>query len=202
VWIAIVQARKRAYHGSKAALVMHDVMHANTSLSLRPASRFGLGEDFAGSPIQIADVALPLSAFTGPPGGKTLPIVASTFRKTLASLDGETLRAQVHSLAYEASPQRIWQAFLGRKHVIFTSWVKEAAYEVDFGVGEPVWMESVMDDLDGIVVLCEGAPLPGVAELSDQEKKWWRYGVDLGVHLETKALAELIADVSFLLLRE
>lgn len=198
VWIAIVQARKRAYHGSEAALVRHDVMHANTSLSLRPVSRLDLGEDFAGSPIQIADVALSLSALTDHPG-RTLSTVASTFRKTLASLDSETLRAQLHSLAYEASPQRIWQAFLGRKHVIFTSWVKESAYEIDFGVGEPMWMESVMDDLDGIVVLCEGTPLPGQAKISEGEKKWWRHGVDVSIHLESKALAELIVNVSFLM---
>jgi len=80
--------------------------------------------------------------------------------------------------------------------------VKELAYDVDFGLGTPpVWMESVMPDMDGIVVLCEGAPMETVptcgGEHHDSKRKWWRDGVDVSIHLEERALAELLADESF-----
>jgi len=204
IWLGIVLARKRAYEGTPAALDAADIMHANTSFSLRPKSRLDLDESFAGSPIQMADITLPLSRFTAGSRHEILSTIAGTFRNTLASLDRGTLQAQLHSLAYEASPQRIWQGFLGRKHLIITSWVKELAYDVDFGLGTPpVWMESVMPDMDGIVVLCEGGPMETVPAASGEyhgsRKKWWRDGVDVSIHLEKRALAELLADESFLM---
>ena len=94
-----------------------------------------------------------------------------------------------------------------------TSWVKEGGYEVDFGGGKLIWMESVMLDMDGIVVVAEGVPNEkkekeagkGDAEVHggrhrprEEKKRWWKDGVDVSIHLERSAMEELVADAWFL----
>jgi hypothetical protein len=199
VWSGIVRARQLAYVETAQALIEEDKVHACISISLRPRARLDLGDAFIGSPIQIAAVALPVSDFAG---HEMQASIASTIRTTLATLDRGALQAQVHSLAYEASPQRIWQAFLGRKHIIFTSWVKEGAYDVDFGHGQALWMEPVMNDMDGIVVACEASDRRqrerDYTKPIASNGKWFEHGVDVSIHLERKALQVLLEDKAFL----
>jgi hypothetical protein len=61
----------------------------------------------------------------------------------------------LHDAAHKVCAQRLWQAFLGWRHLILTPWLHLAIYEADFGWGKPKYVDSVMAPCDGIVVIVE-----------------------------------------------
>ncbi|KAH6687028.1 transferase family protein [Verticillium dahliae] len=80
--------------------------------------------------------------------------------------------------AWEVSPQRIWQAFLGERHVLVTSWLRIGVYEVELFGARPAWVHSVMPRMDGCVQVMEGR----------------EGGMDVSVYLEAQAMDRLLAD--------
>ncbi len=126
------------------------VLHCHITFGLR--ARLSLGDDFVGSPIMMADVAM--QAREACAAGR----IAAQMRSTLGAFDPPAIRAHLHAVWYEATPQRIWQAFLGRRHVIVTSCVHTGAFAVDFGAGRPCHVEPVMPRVDGCISMIEAAP--------------------------------------------
>jgi len=71
-------------------------------------------------------------------------------------------------------------------------------------------MQSVMLDMEGIMVLCEGVPNESIpnesvsneiresASKEEGKKHWWKDGVDVSIRLKRSALEQLVADMSFL----
>ena len=57
----------------------------------------------------------------------------------------------LHDLAFEVSPHRLWNGFLGRRNTIVTSWLRLKAYEVDFGTSVPRFVDAFMPNMDGCV---------------------------------------------------
>ena len=71
---------------------------------------------------------------------KSIAPMALRVRSSVARFNLAALSAVLHDTAYEISPQRIWQAFLGRQHVIATSWAHQHVYEVDLGLA---WLRAM-----------------------------------------------------------
>lgn len=186
VWALINRARAFEHD--------NDAVHLNVSFGLRTRLRPALPDSFLGSPIMNADALC-----TGREASiDSAASVAGVIRSTVAKFTPEALAAMLHDAAFEVTPRRLWQAFLGRRHVIVTSWVHQHLYEVDFGTGSlPRYVEAVMPSCDGIVEIMEAAPTgadAGVQHDSKKQKHWSDDGVDVSVCLEQEAMKRLVQD--------
>jgi len=189
IWACINRARGLEHD--------EETVHLDISFGLRSRLSPALPDAFLGSPVMLADVSS-----SGREASMESPAaMASRIRSTLARFNSSTLSAHLHDAAYEASPQRLWQAFLGRRHVLVTSWVHSRVYEVDFGTAlPPRYVEAVMPSMDGCVQLMEAAPVESSKEVlgSSRDLKklnhWCDNGVDVSIHLESKAMERLLKD--------
>ncbi|KAK8063607.1 transferase family protein [Apiospora saccharicola] len=81
-------------------------------------------------------------------------------------------------VTYEKSPQRIWQAFLDRRHVLTTTWARSGIYGVDFGFGSGIrYADAVLPAMDGGVLIKEG--LPSLSASTSASSSWTDDGVDI-----------------------
>jgi len=157
---------------------------------VRPA--YQLTNAFMGSPIIMINVELPGTTVAGTASVETIPMgpLAQCIRETIVKVaDTTDLVAHFHSIAYEKSPQRIWQAFLGRRHILVTTWARAGLYDIDFGLGgEGIsYAEGIVPDMDGTVLIKE-APGPHFA------KTWTDNGVDVLINIRDEDMQRLIKD--------
>ncbi|KAG7448022.1 uncharacterized protein BT62DRAFT_946892 [Guyanagaster necrorhizus] len=162
VWGCINRAR---------GLVEGDEVHMELTFGLRP--RLKLPDRFIGSPIMLADVRTPTS---------------QGIHDTLSQFTINALKAHLHEKKFEVAPKRLWQAFLGHRHVLVTSWVHTGVYEADFGGGSPRYVEAVMPKLDGLLQVME------VQNRHGEHCRWYDAGVDLQLHLEEEVMVRLLED--------
>ncbi|KAF1970375.1 hypothetical protein BU23DRAFT_211572 [Bimuria novae-zelandiae CBS 107.79] len=163
-------------------------VHANITFGLRTRVSPPLSPSFLGSPLQIAKVTLPWSVASS---STALPSIASSIKRTLNVFTPAAIAAQIYAIAHELSPQRLWQAFLGREHMLVTSWAHTGLYTCDFGTGgAPQYVHPIMPLVDGCVQIIEGAPIGPITE----GKKWYEDGVDVAIYLEREAMARLVKD--------
>ena len=94
-----------------------------------------------------------------------------------------------HDLAFEISPHRIWNAFLGLRNTIVTSWLYLKAYEVDFGEGVPRFVDAFMPNMDGCVHIMEN----GNARATSK-KNWYEQTVSVSLHLRSDVMEKLLHD--------
>ncbi|KAK4223067.1 transferase family-domain-containing protein [Podospora fimiseda] len=183
IWSCITRARKPNPQQDDT-----EPIHCDLVIGVRRA--LGLGEAFQGSPIVIVNVEMPVSEVSIPDNTAK---IAEKIRETIEKVNNkEALAAHLHGLAFEKSPQRIWQAFLGRRHILVTSWVRAGLYEIDFGFGGGVrYSEGIVPAMDGNVVVKEGPPL----ELGGNGKEGWsRNGVDVLVCLRDEDMQRFVED--------
>jgi hypothetical protein len=161
----------------------------NMTFGIRPRLSPPLPDKFLGSPILIAAIASPSSPST--PGKETLlSMSAKQIRNTLQAFTPSAISAHIHDTAFEYCPQRIWQAFLGRKHLLLTTWLYLGVHDIAFvGNGGPElrFVESVMPSCDGLVQIMEA---PG----GRGDGHWSRNGVDVNLFLEKEAMERLLED--------
>ena len=188
IWSCIVRARQL---GKDDGLV-----HCDLVLGVRSA--FKLGEDFWGSPIITMNVELPGSEVgyekSSNAAAAMVPI-ARKIRHTISTVsEAANLADHLHSAAYEESPQRIWQAFLGRRHILVTTWARAGIYDVDFGLGSRIrYADGIVPNLDGDILIKEA--LPSSKEfLSRSRPSWTDSGVDISVHICTNDMDRLLKD--------
>lgn len=158
--------------------------YLDLTFGLRP--RLSLPLNFLGSPIMIA--AIPLTTPSPPIAYPSIATVASTIRSTLEIFTPSALGALLHDTAFEVSPQRLWRAFLGKKHILQTTWVGAGAGELDFiGEGGPK-LRFIKPEMggDGLVLIIEG--------LGEKKGHWTANGVDVMVYLEKGAMERLLED--------
>ncbi|KAM0201865.1 hypothetical protein ACHAPI_001921 [Fusarium lateritium] len=148
-------------------------------------SSFQLDHKFLGSPVVMMNVELPASKVSD---SSNLTEVATQVRTTLKKVaDPTNLAAHLHGVAFEKTPQRIWQAFLGRRHLIVTTWARAGIYDVDFGFGSTCsYAEGVVPEMDGNVLIKEAPGPPG--------KYWTDNGVDISIHIKTTDIERMIKD--------
>ncbi|KAJ9259628.1 hypothetical protein DTO212C5_8582 [Paecilomyces variotii] len=186
IWSCINRARNMD-RGINEGLVHCDLVYG-----LR--ERLRLGASFLGSPIVMLDISMDASSARQ----TDIAPLASAIRSTLTQITPEGLRAHLHSVAYEDSPQRLWQAFLGERHILVTSWAQTPVYSVDFGTGSvPRYVEAIIPDMDGNVQIKQG-PRPAVNAVPDlvsaESQSWYNNGVDISVHLRSSAMEKLLKD--------
>jgi hypothetical protein len=106
--------------------------------------------------------------------------IATKIRSSISLYYPDNLKARLHDLCFEVTSQRLWEAYLGRRHVIFTSWAHLSLYGVDFGGsrGRPRFVEPYMPVLDGLLCLMDGRP--GQKD-KEGNRNWCDDGVDVAV---------------------
>lgn len=152
-----------------------------------------------GSPIVILNLEMRASELTSTSTTATdkseqainIQHVAQHIRKTInQASDRSLLAAHLHSVAFEKTPQRMWQAFMGRRHILVTTWARAGLYEVDFGFGDESkvrYAEGIVPDMDGIVLIKEAGAV-------EKGMSWTERGVDISVRLRREDMERLIRD--------
>ncbi|KAI8281167.1 hypothetical protein K4K60_004401 [Colletotrichum sp. SAR11_57] len=188
VWSCIMRARQLGKDEGP--------VHCDLVLGVRSA--FKLGTDFMGSPIIMMKIEMPGSEVCyEQPGNATgaIETVARKVRNTISEVNSPaSIADHLHSAAYEKSPQRIWQAFLGRRHILVTTWARAGIYDVDFGLGSHIrYADGVVPNLDGNILIKEAPPSSGEF-LSGSRPSWTDSGVDVSVHICTEDMERLLKD--------
>lgn len=168
-----------------------DSVHCDLVLGTRPA--FQLGSSFLGSPTMMLNIEMTASNVAS---GKALGPVANRIRETLSTVnDPKRLATHLHSIAYEKSPQRIWQAFLGRRHILVTTWARSGVYGVDFGLGSRIrYADGVVPCLDGCILIVDGPPTEPTPTLDPEARGWTEDGVDVTLPLRCEDMHRLLQD--------
>lgn len=172
MWLRINHARE---------LPSQTTTYLDLTMGLRP--RFSLPQNLLGSPIMIT--AIPWTITETFP---TLASLASSIRKTLQKFTPSSIGACLHDAAFEVSPQRLWRAFLGEKHVLQTSWIQSGFQDVDFVGGGGPKLRYVQPEMggDGLLLVMEA--------LGEGRGHWSVNGVDVHIYLEESTIKRLLED--------
>ncbi|EFW99055.1 transferase family protein [Grosmannia clavigera kw1407] len=174
-------------------------VHCDLVLGLRSALK--LGESFMGSPIIMINVemsgteaCLTECLTEGKPTGLLAPIAKKVRETIVTTSNRDNLSAHLHTVAFEKSPQRLWQAFLGQRHILVTTWARAGLYDVDFGLGSDIrYADGLMPSLDGVVFIKEAPPSSG-GFVSASRPSWTSDGVDIGINIKTEDMERLLKD--------
>ncbi|KAI0382253.1 transferase family protein [Hypomontagnella monticulosa] len=169
IWILINRARQ--YDD------LQDEVYIDLSLGLRNRVSPPLPDSFVGSPMILGYVPM-----TGSEATKaTIGSIAGSIREMTNRFTPEIVTACLHDAAYEVCPQRFWQAFVGSRHMLVTSWLRTGAYELDFCATQQQarYVQGVMPRLDGLVQVMD------IAETGD---------FDISVYLEKETSQRLVQD--------
>ncbi|CAG7989971.1 unnamed protein product [Penicillium salamii] len=136
-----------------------------------------LPDSFVGSPLLITHVGAPGSSVCR----ETLGKKASQIRQTMQRFTPEAMGAILHDAAFEVSPQRLWQAFMGTEHTIVTSWLRLRLHDVNFMRGSQLrYAHAIMPKLDGCAQIMDSGIGDG--------------GMDIALYLDKEAMEKLIWD--------
>jgi hypothetical protein len=193
LWRIVTRSR-----GNKA------LVHLDMSLGLRNRLTPALPPTFLGSPIINITTTLQSSSLLS-----SLPAAAQAIRSTITS-SIPLLPALIHHEAYALDPIREWNAFMGKEHLMVTSWLGIGAGEVDFGDGPAEWVCADMWPIDGLVVLMDmdrdvERRADGPVEAREQVKRrvkgeklrnarWHENGVTIRLVLTEDVMAAVLAD--------
>ncbi|KAI1099218.1 transferase family protein [Jackrogersella minutella] len=169
MWILINRARKHEN--------TQDDVYIDITLGVRNRLDPPLPDTFVGSPILLGHVTKTGSEAST----STIGSIAGSIRQTMSQFTPDAVSAYIHDAAYEISPQRLWQAFLGSRHTLVTSWTRARAYEVDFCASGKLarYVQGMMPKLDGLVQVMD------IADTGD---------FDISVCLEKETLRRFLED--------
>ncbi|TGJ81106.1 hypothetical protein E0Z10_g7665 [Xylaria hypoxylon] len=120
LWILVNRARQLEN--------LHEQVYLDITLGLRNRVSPPLSDSFVGSPLLIAyTTKTGADATTSPIGA-----AAGSIRQLLSWFTPQAVSDHIYHVAHEVSPQRLWQGFIGTRHLLVTSWARARAYEVDF----------------------------------------------------------------------
>jgi hypothetical protein len=183
VWSCVVRARG----------LQEDQGPVHCDLVLGTRRAFQLDDSFIGSPTMMLNIEIAASHVAS---GKALGSIAQRIRETVLTVnDPQRLAAHLHSIAYEKSPQRIWQAFLGQRHILVTTWARAGIYDIDFGLGSRVrYADGVVPCVDGCILIVDGPPTEPAAHSSPASRGWTDNGVDITLPLRCEDMERLLQD--------
>ncbi|CAF0884719.1 unnamed protein product [Adineta steineri] len=173
IWMLIIRARELSHD--------QQPIYLDVTLGLRSRLNPPLSENFVGSPIILGNV----STIGIQPIGK----MALSIRSTLSKFNSSSIGPMLHELAFELSPNRLWNAFLGRRNTIVTSWLHLKTYEVDFGIGVPRFVNALMPSVDGCVHLLENGNTKGAEKINRYDE-----AVSVSLHLRKDVMEKLLVD--------
>lgn len=134
-------------------------VYLNCSLNARHRLSEPLPDYFIGSAMFISHVATPVRTFYRGKGQSPMYYrsskLAPEFRRTIEKFTPSAAADLLFSLDAEPVPQRIWQAFCGKRHTLVTSWLRLGIWDIDFGHGVPADVRAVVPEMDGIVQIME-----------------------------------------------
>jgi hypothetical protein len=107
-----------------------DQVFLDFTLGIRTRVSPSLSDSFVGSPLILAHVGIPVRNAIA--SESKIGSIASEIRTCLDRFTPEAVAALLHEEAHEVAPQRLWRAFLGRKHTLVTSWARLGVYDIDF----------------------------------------------------------------------
>ncbi|KAJ5337839.1 hypothetical protein N7452_004567 [Penicillium brevicompactum] len=169
LWACITRAR--GYQNSSRQVYLDLTLGARARVS--PV----LPDTFIGSPLFITNVGASGSSVCQ----TTLGSKASQIRETMKKFTPDAMGAILHDAAFEASPQRLWQAFMGTEHTIVTSWLRLGLYNIDFVGGcQPRYAHAIMPKLDGCAQIMDSG-------IGDD-------GMDIALYLDKEAMGNLLRD--------
>ncbi|KAJ8127661.1 hypothetical protein O1611_g5976 [Lasiodiplodia mahajangana] len=144
LWILVNRARRLEN--------LNEQVYMDVTLGLRSRVSPPLPDSFVGSPILLAYVTKTgADAATG-----TIGTIAGAIRQTVSQFDSRAVSDYIYEASHEVSPQRLWQSFLGSRHVLVTSWARAQTYEVDFcGTGLARYVQAQMPLMDGLLQLMD-----------------------------------------------
>lgn len=183
VWSCITRARNQPVDGP---------VHCDLVFGLRPS--LGLGESFMGTPIIMINVELSREEVESTMKGSEIALqpISQRVRETINKVSQPAdLGAHIYSIAFEKSPQRIWQAFLGTRHSLVTTWARAGLYDVNFGLGSIRYADGVVPAMDGNILIKEGPPLH---QSVSSETKWTENGVDITIQICDDDMERLLKD--------
>ncbi|KAJ4983096.1 transferase family protein [Stagonosporopsis vannaccii] len=180
IWSCIVRARGLSDDPGP--------VHCDLTLGLRPA--FQLDDSFVGSPIMLLNIEMAASRAAS---GSALAEIAQRIRQTISTInDSQRLASHLHSIAYEKAPQRIWQAFLGQRHILVTTWARAGMYDIDFGFSSRIrYADGFVPGLDGCILIVDGPPTESSNVVS---QGWTDNGVDVTLPLRCEHMERLLRD--------
>lgn len=172
-------------------------VHCDLVYGVRPALQ--LEPSFIGSPTLMINVGISGVDVAAAWKEDLLRPIAQRIRKTINQISQPTaLAAHLHTLAFEKSPQRIWQTFLGRRHILVTTWAHAGVYEIDFGLGESIrYVDEVVPNMDGVIVIKEAPPKKAQDDTlrgKESKRSWTDHGVDISVHIQDQDMERLLKD--------
>ncbi|ROW15885.1 hypothetical protein VPNG_02553 [Cytospora leucostoma] len=172
LWILINRARR--------VQDTEEPVYMDITLGLRSRVDPPLPDGFLGSPILLGYVERSGAEVCS--DATTMGAVALSIREMISLFTPGAVASHLYDAAHEVSPQRLWQAFLGQRHTIVTSWTRTGAYEVDFlGSGlRPRYVQGKMPRMDGILQ---------VMDLGEGNGDY-----DVSLCLEREATGRLLAD--------
>ncbi|EMD67086.1 hypothetical protein GGP41_007019 [Bipolaris sorokiniana] len=165
-------------------------VHCDLVLGTRPVLNLDAG--FIGSPTMMLNIESTASQVATTSFGQT----AQRIRETLTTVnDAQRLAAHLHSIAYEKSPQRIWQGFLGQRHIMVTTWARAGIYKVDFGFGSLIrYADGIVPCLDGCILINDAPPMDSTLSSNTCPRTWTDNGVDVTLPLLPKDMKHLLQD--------
>lgn len=183
VWSAINRARGYSPENKDGKV------HADIAIGLRKRIDPPLPDGFVGSPLSQIGVSMPANEACSIDCVATM---ANEIRKTSSTMTPDLVAAHIYGVMQELTPQRVWQVFLGRRHVLVTSWVHTGVYKVNFG-GQcgPRYVHAIMPAIDGCVQIMEGSP---IGKPDPQEGNWYDDGVNVNVYLAATVMAKFLED--------
>jgi hypothetical protein len=183
VWSCVVRARGLQNDNGP--------VHCDLVLGTRPA--FQLDDSFIGSPTMMLNIEISASNVAS---GKSLGSIARRIRETVSTVNNpQRLAAHLHSIAYEKSPQRIWQGFLGQRHIMVTTWARAGIYDVDFGLGSRIrYADGVVPCVDGCILIADGPPTDAPSPSERVKRGWTDNGVDITLPLRCEDMERLLRD--------
>jgi hypothetical protein len=183
VWSCVVRARGLQDD--------QNPVHCDLVLGARPAFQFG--NSFVGSPTLMMNIEMAASDVAS---AQTLGNIAHRIRETVNTVNvPERLADHLHSIAYEKSPQRIWQGFLGQRHIMVTTWARAGLYDVDFGLGSQIrYADGVVPCEDGCILISDAPSVEDSSPSDAAAQGWTRNGVEVTLPLRCEDMERLLRD--------
>ncbi|KAH8900469.1 hypothetical protein GQ53DRAFT_740555 [Thozetella sp. PMI_491] len=156
-----------------------EIVSLDVTLGGRSRLNPALPETFLGHPNIMAHLSLPGRRAAAMDGK-----AAGDLRRMMTQFTPEAMAAHLHDVAHDESPQRIWQGFLGKYHLLVTSWARAGVNDICFedeGI-RPRYVQGVMFSMDGLLAIYDLPERDGTM------------GLDFGLSLEEGTLEKVLED--------
>ncbi|KAI1339754.1 transferase family protein [Xylariaceae sp. FL0016] len=173
---ALLSLLFRLINQSRGLASSSEDVFINMSLDVRRRVAPPLPSSFIGSPL----IVMHMKATGNEACTASLGTLATRLKQDISLFNAEAIGTVLHDAAYEVSPQRLWGAFLGSRHVIATSWLRLPVFDLDFdGSGQtPRFVHQVMPKLDGLLQVMDSPAQDG--------------GVEVGLYLDSESMEHLL----------